>query len=230
MKDKNCMSDEALVKAIGNGSPEKFVDLYDRYQHKVFNFIQGKVHSSEEAKDLSQETFIKVYKALRGGKFEWRPGIKFISWLYKIAENSLIDQKRKVQRAQNRIKGSDSDFYQRLLYSSISDLPSSPFKKTIMSEFREIIADILKKMPEKYETVLRLRYFGGFSLNEISREMNLPEGKVKPLCYRARISFREHILKKYNSKSNLVGHFRKYNFNEINLDGNRDIFLPMACS
>src|SRR5436189_1578858 len=91
MADREQLDDRALVERILGGDRDRFSELVSRYEKRVVNYVYRITHRYEDAHDLTQEIFVKVYLALD----RYDPKYQFSTWLFRIAQNSAIDALRK---------------------------------------------------------------------------------------------------------------------------------------
>ena len=167
-----------LVLKARKGNLESFENLVFIFEKSVFGYLLYSTGRKEDAEDLTQEVFIKVYKNLKS----LDPNLNFKAWLFKIASNTLIDWWRK--------KGEERD-----LFYLIDDKDSN--FETIDEDFSYLkietakdIADALEKIKPEYKVVLLLFYWQGFSYEEIASILSLPLGTVKTNLRRAKLAIK----------------------------------------
>lgn len=182
------MADNAIteyVRAFRRGDTEAFNKLVLRYQTKIFNLALNYVKQQEEAKDITQEIFVTVYKSLP----KLKDDTKFTSWLYQIAINHCRNRYKKLQR---------SGFFSSLsIYDPDSSINLSSGqtpeqelerKNTIATVQNEIAA-----MPAHEKEIIILRDIQELSYEEISNILKVPLGTVKSKLNRARISLKNRL-------------------------------------
>jgi RNA polymerase sigma-70 factor (ECF subfamily) len=166
---------------------EVFAHLITRYEKKLLNYIKRLSNfSQEEAEDLLQDTFIKVYRNINS----FDKSLKFSSWIYRIAHNQIIDRHRHLKRRPEYYSVADQEKVFQGLSSDndlVADLDQSYLRKTIYSVF--------DKMDEKYKEVLILKYFEEKDYEEISDILKKPMGTVATLLNRAKKEFRKELEK-----------------------------------
>ncbi|MBR5479424.1 MAG: sigma-70 family RNA polymerase sigma factor [Clostridia bacterium] len=179
------MSENELVLKAKNGDISAFETLYDKYSGKVYGYALRMTENTEDALDLAQEVFIRVYKSLAFFKGD----SSFSTWLYSIASNVCID----FNRSKNRKKTAPLD--EAL---SIPDLktPENEFEK---KEFTQAIADAISSLPFDMREVIVLREINGLSYIEIADALDLEVGTVKSRISRGREKLCS-ILKDYGNK------------------------------
>lgn len=171
-----------LLKKAKNGNIEAFEKLINAHQKSVFNIAYRIIGNYDDANELAQEVFIKIFKSIKNFKED----SSFSTWVYKIATNTCLDELRKRKNKQvvyidESIKSEDGDFHREIKSEKYS--PSEYLEK---KELREFVQQEILSLPEEYRTVIILRDFQGFSYDEISKILNCPEGTVKSRINRAR--------------------------------------------
>ena len=173
--------DIQLVARARNGDERAFRALVQKYQRAVFSICLRMARNREEATDLSQESFIKVFGSLD----RYNPEYAFSSWLFKITANLCIDHLRK-----RRIKTSSMDEpvdgekgeIQRQ-YEAPDPTPEEAFSRS--EKMRKLEAGIAA-LPEHYRIMLILRHQEDLSYEEIADSLSIPLGTVKARIHRAR--------------------------------------------
>jgi RNA polymerase sigma-70 factor (ECF subfamily) len=180
-------TDEELVQYTLENR-EVFAYLINRYESKLYNYIRRITNvSPEEAEDILQEVFIKAFKNLN----DFDPGLKFSSWIYRIAHNQVISNFRK-RRA--RAENYSIELSENLIRTLANGLDVE--KEMDHKILKERTLDILKKMNKKYREVLILRFLEEKSYIEISDILMKPQGTVATLLNKAKKEF----LKQYKKQ------------------------------
>jgi len=180
------MSDAELVQ-LALKNPDTYLYLIKRYESKLTRYIYRVTSvTREEAEDLLQEIFIKVYRNLNG----FNQKLKFSSWIYRIAHNEIINYGYKKRALLNIIQMEPPDFDSRF---SIDETQNSEEAGADLEsrESHERITQALKELPLKYREVLVLRFFDDKSYGEISDILKKPAGTVATLINRAKKKFRK---------------------------------------
>ncbi len=161
MKTNN-VDDYQLVEEAINGNKRSIETLIERHKNKVYTYILLIVKKEQLAEDIFQETFIKVIKSLRKGKYQEK-GI-FASWVIRIAHNLIIDYFRKAKHL--RLLSSEDTEVNIFNSSRFSDtnIEDNIIENQIASDVRKLI-DLL---PEDQKQVILLRHYGDFSFKEIA--------------------------------------------------------------
>jgi RNA polymerase sigma-70 factor (ECF subfamily) len=182
------LKDEEIVVHILKGNTRLFSELVDRYQTKVYSTAYYYTHNQEDARDMAQEIFIKVYDNLSSFKH----GSAFSTWLYRIAVNRCIDwtRKKKLQTigALLNDEGDETDPLEK-----ISDSGGSPEDIFLRQELAGQVQDVVGSLPEIYSTVLILYYFEDFSPQEIADIINVPRKTVETRLYRGKNMIRDKL-------------------------------------
>lgn len=155
-----------------------FERIYQEFNTPIHNYIFHLVGNREQAADLTQDTFLKVYKALP----RMDANLKLSAWLYRIATNTARDALRR-----RRLIGF---FSWEELDHEPADVESADPQETVGTT--EQVRGALKRMPRQYRAALMLYTQAGFSYAEIAATLNIAESGVKMYLSRARHSFREH--------------------------------------
>lgn len=180
-KGSDGLRDEELVSYIVKGKTELFSVIIDRYQTKVFSTVYNYTHDHEEARDLTQEIFIKLYNNLQSYKNK----ASFSTWLYRIAVNRCIDWTRKKKLATVSVIYDSSD-EEIDIYDTITDSGGGPEEILIKQENKAYIREVVEDLPEIYKTVIILYYFEDFSPQEISDITDVPKRTIETRLYRGK--------------------------------------------
>lgn len=177
-------TDSELVLATRSGSEEAFRELVLRYQRPVFSLILRMVRDRSLAEDLSQEAFVKAYRAL--GRFD--PSRKFSSWLFKIAHNLTIDSIRRkrlhTQSLDQPIGSADGDLR---LGDRIADHDQMAPDRAVESvDLGESLERAIAALRPEYREVVMLRFVEEMSYQEVAEILDLPLGTIKTYIHRAR--------------------------------------------
>ncbi|MDI6687921.1 MAG: RNA polymerase sigma factor [Desulfobacterales bacterium] len=184
MNDYENMSDEQLVQ-LSLEDQDCFYYLMKRYDIKILRYIKRLTTiSQEEAEDIIQEVFIKVYRNLNG----FNRKLKFSSWIYRIAHNEIINQYRKTKLRLAMIPSNIED--QANLIDSINDtIEINGAYENLEKDER--VRKALAELPDKYREILVLRYLEDKSYDEISDILRKPPGTVATQINRAKTSFKK---------------------------------------
>ncbi|MFL5346751.1 MAG: RNA polymerase sigma factor [Hyalangium sp.] len=188
--------DLTLVKRVRNGDQRAFKLLVERYQRKVYAVALGMLKDKEEAMDVSQEAFVKVYKYLD----HFKGDASFYTWLYRITVNICIDVIRKRAGAGGEAVEFDETMPMDVSEANIgalgSRLGTNPQKSALRRELAEKIQEALAALPEKHRAILLLREMEGMSYEDLSRTLDIPKGTVMSRLFHARAKVQK-ILSQY---------------------------------
>jgi RNA polymerase sigma-70 factor (ECF subfamily) len=165
--------DERSLIEAAQADPARFVDLYDRYFHRVYAYVARRASSRAEAEDVTSEVFEQALTNLR--KYEWR-GVPFLAWLIRIAANALTDRWRLASR--------DS-------HDPPPDVADGQEAEAI--ERRAIVFQLVDRLPDAQRQVIELRFVEQKSIREIAAALDRSEGAVKQLQLRALENLRKYL-------------------------------------
>jgi RNA polymerase sigma-70 factor (ECF subfamily) len=174
-------SEEAvLVRRIQKGDELAFREIVDRYQNKVFSIIYGILRSRNDAEDISQQVFTKIYFSI--GKFDFRSSL--LTWIYKITVNECYDYLRK-KKVRKLVYESDvsEDEARRIRHTEAmeSDRPADDNLAR-----RDLIVKLLEKVSEEDRRLLMLKEVEGHSVEELAELTGMNENTIKVKLFRAR--------------------------------------------
>lgn len=175
-----------LIEQAKSGNESAFIRLVERYKDKIYYLGLRMLRSAQDAEDVAQETFLRVYTNLH--RFDAKH--RFSTWIYRIASNLCIDRirKRKPQYSLDEpIEGGEGgqDWYSRQAADE-----RTPEESVIALETRTRVLDALEHLPAHYRAVIVLRYFHDLSLAEIGEVLSLPVTTVKTRVHRGREALR----------------------------------------
>ncbi len=189
------LTDEELVARCKSELPRdtrSYEMLVQRHMNRVYSQVYQVVSNKEEAEDIAQEVFVKVYNGLH--KFDQRAS--FSSWLYRIAANSTLDALDKIQRrpkaahAGNSRKATEHEEDTDPLRSQATS-EAGPEESVIQAELRECIRGVLRKLDYEQARLLVMRDFNDVSYDEIAKALSASLSTVKMRIHRARLAFQE---------------------------------------
>ncbi|HEX2062552.1 MAG TPA: sigma-70 family RNA polymerase sigma factor [Thermoanaerobaculia bacterium] len=188
MAERDQLDDRSLVERILGGERDLFTTLVTRYEKRVVNYVYRITHRYEEAHDLAQEIFVKVYLALD----RYDPKYQFSTWLFRIAQNSAIDALRKKSISEvplARPSGDETEGKER----EFADDGISPYRALKNKQLSAAIDTAVEKLPADYRELIQLRHFAELSYEEIASMKKLPLGTVKNKLFRARNLLKEAL-------------------------------------
>jgi RNA polymerase sigma-70 factor (ECF subfamily) len=180
MAEREQLDDRALVARILEGDRDRFTELVRRYEKRLVNYVYRITHRYEEAHDLAQEIFVKVYLALD----RYDPKYQFSTWLFRIAQNASIDALRKKSISEvpmMRSVGGDEEKEREFADGGVS-----PYRAMKNKQLGAAIDTAVRNLPPDYRELIQLRHFAELSYEEIASMKKLPLGTVKNKLFRAR--------------------------------------------
>jgi RNA polymerase sigma-70 factor (ECF subfamily) len=181
MPERGPLDDRTVVARILAGERELFGTLVSRYEKRIVNYVYRVTHRWEEAHDLSQEIFTKVYLALD----RYDPKFQFSTWIFRIAQNAAIDALRKKSVPEVSLTRAGDDEGEGKEWE-FADPGVSPYRDLKNKRLAAAIDVAVAKLPPDYRELIQLRHFGELSYEEIAAMTKLPLGTVKNKLFRAR--------------------------------------------
>jgi RNA polymerase sigma-70 factor (ECF subfamily) len=175
-------SDEAaLVKRVQARDEIAFREIVERYQAKVFSIIYGILRNHNDAEDIAQQVFAKIYFSIRN--FDFRSSL--LTWIYKITVNECYDYLRK-KRVRKLVYESDFSVEdaQRLESSDPAVDPAAPIDRRIAQQ--DLVLKLLSKVSEEDRTLILLKEVEGHSVEELAAMTGLNENTIKVKLFRTR--------------------------------------------
>jgi len=170
--------DEMLLAAASE-YPDIFGILVERYQAAFLRFAGRILNSKEEAEDVVQDAFLKIYR--HADQLQEGPNSKFKSWAYKVVFNTALTRYRALKKRSGEMTYLDTFLYETL--------GSKEFQENLDAEI--MVKEILAKMPEDFRELLEMHYLKGLSYEQISKEKQITVPALKMRLFRAREVFRD---------------------------------------
>jgi RNA polymerase sigma-70 factor, ECF subfamily len=181
-----------LIRRCKKNEGDAYNQLLSQYEAYLYRICFNYTRNKEEALDLMQEVYIKIFRGL--GTFdESRP---LLPWLKKIAINTLINHRNKNRVAETSLDGNwstETDDHQNLNLQTYLAAGTNIEEQVIGIDTRNIIDKLIVELPEAYRITLTLRYNEEMSYDEIASVLDLPLGTVKNNIYRARKMLRQKM-------------------------------------
>jgi len=181
--------DHKLVRRVQEGDKTAFDLLVKKYQHKIIGLIGRYVYDHHEAMDVSQEAFIKAYRALP----KFRGDSAFYTWLYRIAINTAKNHLVAKGRRPPDMDVDVDDAHHFEGDSVLKDI-ETPENSLYRDELARVVRDAMDKLPQDLRAALSLREFDGLSYEDIAQIMDCPVGTVRSRIFRAREAIDKEIL------------------------------------
>ncbi len=178
--------DIRLLERCREGDACAFETLFRKYQAYVYNISLGMLCNSEDAADVTQETFLRLHRSLEG----FRGDSTFSTWLYRVAVNLCITELRRKSRTRfqflDDVRHDDE--------TPLADEPTiCPNEAVLDAEEREIVHKILQTLPPDYRAIMVLRHFQQLAYEEIADVLGLSLSQVKTRLFRARKMFKDRF-------------------------------------
>ena len=193
MSGKKTVRDEdfELVQAINSGRTELFQQLVEKYQQKLYNFGMRMCGEPRDAEDLVQETFLNVFRYLKGFRYETR----FKNWMYRVATTTCLKAKRKPKHAPERELSLEE------FMPGEGDVPpdqapgwaKKPLDQLLNQEVAKHIRKAIIELPKNYRMVVVLRDQEGFSTEETAQILDISVANTKVRLHRARLFLLEKL-------------------------------------
>jgi RNA polymerase sigma-70 factor (ECF subfamily) len=181
---------EDLMLQVQKGDMLAFQELVRLYQRKIFRVISGYHRDPEDAMEVLQDTFLKVYTA----RDTWERRNSFAAWIYRIAINASIDRYRRAER--NRTAPLDEMVEDRVHESATRTPDLTPIERLRAGERRRLLEQAVRRLPMRQREVLSLRYFAEMQLEEIAAALGCPLGTVKSNLHKAVLALKSMLLEK----------------------------------
>lgn len=174
------------IKQVIKGDQNAFAEIVDIYKDKVYQLCYRMLGNQHEAEDIAQEAFIRAYVNIH----TFNQKLKFSTWLYRIATNLSIDRIRK-KKPDYYLDAEVAGTEGLTMYSQLAADAALPEEELESLELQEVIQKAILSLPDKYRTVIVLKYIDELSLKEISKILDLPVGTVKTRIHRGRESLKK---------------------------------------
>ena len=167
--------DQKLIDAINKGDTKAYAQLVNRYKDLVYTLAIRMLKHKEEAEEVAQDTFVKVFKSLQ----QFKGDSKFSTWIYRVTYNTCLDRIKKNKKHLNDVAIDDLTFNKL-------DAIDNALENMIKKEKQKLIKQCIAKLPEDSSALLTLFYFEELSLDEISKIINIEANTIKVKLFRAR--------------------------------------------
>lgn len=184
----NTPEEDALINAASAGDREAFGRIVSMYERLVFNTVKTKVGNTQDALDLSQEVFIKLWRSI--GRY--RGDCRFSTWVYRICINACLDFLRRAQSSacEQMPVHTDKDGDELTFEPSDESVAASPERSFEQNEAVRMVRDGIARLSPEQREVILLRDIEGYTYEEISSMLSLEIGTVKSRLNRARSNLR----------------------------------------
>jgi RNA polymerase sigma-70 factor (ECF subfamily) len=173
--------EETLIRAAQTGSIVAFESLVKQYDKQVMQLAFSLVNDAEDAQDVYQEVFVRVFRNLN--RFQFRS--QFSTWLYRVVVNHCINFNKKKRRAKFYSLNSENENGEASWSATLKGVEISPEDSLLNRELSEKIEEAIAQLSPQQKTVFVLRHYQGLKLQEIARILKCSEGTVKNYLFRA---------------------------------------------
>lgn len=173
MRPLSHIDDHECVQRAQRGEGRAFSELVTRYQDRVYRFLLRLTRSQDDARDLTQDTFMRAYQGID----RWRPDALFRTWLFRIARNVAFDRLRRDKRVEFVELDEDVD---------IADPAAGPETIVETAQRYRLLEAALERLPAEHREILLLREIEEMSYDDIAQVLDLQIGTVKSRIARAR--------------------------------------------
>ncbi len=176
------ITDTELVARVQRGDKTAFDLLVLKYQHRIVKLVGRYVREPADALDVTQDAFIKAYRALPN----FRGESAFYTWLYRIAINTAKNHLVAASRRPNDVDMGSNEDGEQFEIEEMQATLDTPERLLLTEEIRLTVIDAIEKLPEDLRTAIMLREVDGLSYEEIATAMDCPIGTVRSRIFRAR--------------------------------------------
>jgi RNA polymerase sigma-70 factor, ECF subfamily len=200
------MTQNELIVLVLDGNQEAFKSLVDQYKAKIFRTCIGFVHNKEDAEELTQDVFVRVYQSLD----HFKGSSSFSTWIYRIAVNSSLNHIRKQKRSGFLLR------LEHVIGFGMSDgnaagmkHSESPEKMMIDEERNQYLYKAIDSLPENQRIAFTLSKYDEMSQRDIANVMQITEGAVEALLQRAKANLQKKLAGLIKTKKLTVGNFNQ---------------------
>mgnify|MGYP006289765357 CR=1 FL=1 len=179
--------EKQLVKDAKSGDKAALARLVEAYQEPIYHTALKMTKNREDAEDVLQETFVTMVEKLH----QFRGDARLYTWLYRIAVNNVYKRTRTNQK--HEAMDIDNPDVQHIHGQNLSEWPETNKLLGERQWIRDVLADALDELPEKYRTIFVLRDIQGLSIKETQEILNISESNVKVRLMRARNYLRDKL-------------------------------------
>jgi len=182
------LTDEEIVAAVLGGDMDLYGEIVGRYRGRLVNYLYRLLRNLDDAHDLAQEVFVKVYQAL--DRFD--PRYKFSTWLFRVGQNAAIDKirKRRLKLVSMHRPADEAGGERNWEFASNDPTPYGDLRNV---ERGEAIQKVVAALPWEYRELIVMRHFGELSYEEISTLKEMPLGTVKNKLFRGRQMLKQKL-------------------------------------
>ena len=177
--------DSTLIARCRAQDRAAFDELVLKYQDRVYSLAYRLTGNPEDAADVAQEAFLKVYRNIDG----FRGGASFYTWMYRIAVNTVISRRRYDSARPQPVSLDAADLEGRAASSAAPD----PSDAASRAELQRLVAEAISRLEDPHRVLIVLRDIQGHDYDEIAEILDCPRGTVKSRLHRARCALRQAL-------------------------------------
>ncbi|WP_051533720.1 sigma-70 family RNA polymerase sigma factor [Desulfitibacter alkalitolerans] len=181
------LADEFLVSKTLQGDKNAFCELIRRYEKQIYSLAYRLTNNLEDAQDLAQEAFSKIYLVLE----KYDPGRPFFPWMYKVANNVIYSHLRSQRNKHQEISLDKVIDFSPL----IPNRDTHPEEYSTSRETQRLVQQAIAELPEKYRVPLVLKYLEDLSYKSIGEILDLPVTTIETRLYRGKILLQKRLNK-----------------------------------
>jgi RNA polymerase sigma-70 factor (ECF subfamily) len=185
-----------LIKRVKKGDPLAFAEIVEAYKDKLYNVAFRMLGNRQEAEDVVQEAFLRVYSNIR----QYDANYKFSTWMYRITTNLCIDRLRK-KKINDSLDEEYSEQDGNSLYNRLRSQELTPEEAMLRHETQAEVQHAIEQLPPAYRAAILLKYLHDLSLQEISDILQIPVPTVKTRLHRGREALRAVLAGKWDAES-----------------------------
>ncbi len=181
--------ERAIIERCKRGDLGAFNELVKKYEKQVYNFAYRLTGNYDDANDIAQEAFLRVYNAINS----FRGDASFSTWLFRITTNVFLDERKRARAHPHSSLDEYVDLEESSVSRQIEDTSPTPDLVTEGKERTEILQDAIQSLPDYQRAVVTLYHTQQKSYEEIAEIMDQPIGTVKSRLNRARLALKEKL-------------------------------------